>query len=74
MPGEGRAEADALETWAECIVQRAAVSLDDVENSLVRAAFTAAGGNMSKAAGLLGITRAQLAYRIKKLEGSDDPA
>ncbi|WP_343077594.1 sigma 54-interacting transcriptional regulator [Pseudomonas sp.] len=72
-PGEGRTQADALRTWAEDIVRRASVSLDDVENSLVMAAFSEADGNMSKAAGLLGITRAQLAYRVKKLEGPTDP-
>ncbi|MFC5771910.1 sigma-54-dependent Fis family transcriptional regulator [Thauera sinica] len=71
VPGEyGGVEADAWSSWAEDIVQHASVSLDVVENSLVKAAFSAAGGNMSKAAGLLGLTRAQLVYRVKKLEGS----
>lgn len=65
-------EADALCAWAEGVVRRAAVTLDDVENSLVRAAVDATGGNMSKAAGLLGITRAQLAYRVKKMEETSD--
>jgi len=64
----GGAEADALNAWADGMVQRAAVSLDEVENALVRAAFASAGGNMSKAATLLGVTRAQLAYRVKKLQ------
>ncbi|MCY1270798.1 Phenol regulator MopR [compost metagenome] len=64
----GGAETEALNTWADGIVQRSAVSLEEVENSLVRAAFSAANGNMSKAATLLGVTRAQLAYRIKKLQ------
>ncbi|WP_336335137.1 sigma 54-interacting transcriptional regulator [Pseudomonas putida] len=71
-PGERRARTDALEAWADSIVKGAAISLDDVENSLVKAAFNAAGGNLSKAAGLLGVTRAQLAYRAKKLELPED--
>ncbi len=61
------AEAQALMNWAEGIVGRASASLFDVEDTLVNAAFKAAGGNMSKAATLLGISRAQLAYRVKKL-------
>ncbi|THF60361.1 sigma-54-dependent Fis family transcriptional regulator [Pseudothauera rhizosphaerae] len=65
-------EADVLNAWADGVVKRAAVTLDDVENSLVRAAFGAAGGNMSKAATLLGITRAQLVYRVRKIIRTDD--
>lgn len=62
------AESDAIKAWAEGMVQRSAVSFDHIENSLVRAALLAADGNMSKAATLLGMTRAQLVYRAKKLK------
>lgn len=61
-------ESDAIRAWAEGMVQRSAVSLDEIENSLVRAALAVAEGNMSKAAPLLGMTRAQLVYRVKKLK------
>lgn len=61
------AESQALMNWAEGVVGRNSASLFDVEDSLVNAAFKAANGNMSRAASLLGITRAQLAYRVKKL-------
>ena len=44
------------------------VSLDDVEMSLVRQAIERSGGNQTKAAELLGISRDQLRYRLKKLE------
>jgi transcriptional regulator with GAF, ATPase, and Fis domain len=60
-------EAEALDAWAEGILARSNVSLDVIENTLVKAAFKSAQGNFTKAAGLLGMTRAQLAYRIKKL-------
>lgn len=66
--GHANLEADALFAWAEGVVKLPTVTLTDVENSLVKAAFDAADGNLSKAAGMLGITRAQLAYRIKKME------
>jgi len=44
------------------------LSLDDVEMSLVRQALEQSGGNQTKAAELLGISRDQLRYRMKKLE------
>jgi len=45
------------------------ISLDDVEMSLVRQALERSGGNQTKAAELLDISRDQLRYRMKKLEG-----
>ncbi len=44
------------------------VSLEDVEMSLVRQAIGRSDGNQTKAAELLGISRDQLRYRLKKLE------
>jgi two-component system response regulator AtoC len=44
------------------------VSLDEVEMSLVRQAIERSEGNQTKAAELLGISRDQLRYRLKKLE------
>jgi two-component system response regulator AtoC len=46
----------------------AGVSLDEVEMSLVRQAIERSGGNQTKAAEMLGISRDQLRYRLKKLE------
>ena len=44
------------------------LSLDEVEMSLVRQAIERSGGNQTRAAGLLGISRDQLRYRLKKIE------
>lgn len=44
------------------------LSLDEVEMSLVRQAIEQSGGNQTKAAELLGISRDQLRYRLKKIE------
>lgn len=44
------------------------VSLDEVETSLVRQAIEQSGGNQTRAAELLGLSRDQLRYRLKKLE------
>ncbi|WP_434034944.1 sigma 54-interacting transcriptional regulator [Cupriavidus sp. a3] len=65
---EASHEAEALAVWAEGIVARSQVSMDVIENTLVKAAFKAAQGNFTRAASLLGLTRAQLSYRIKKME------
>jgi DNA-binding protein Fis len=43
------------------------LSLDQLETELVRSAMAATGGNQSAAARLLGLSRAQLIYRLKGL-------
>ena len=44
------------------------LTLDEVEVSLVRQALARSAGNQTHAAQLLGITRGQLRYRLKKIE------
>jgi transcriptional regulator with PAS, ATPase and Fis domain len=44
------------------------ISLDQAELSFVRQAISRSGGNQTRAAALLGISRDQLRYRLKKLE------
>jgi DNA-binding NtrC family response regulator len=44
------------------------IVLDDVEMSLVSQALERVGGNQTRAAELLGISRDQLRYRLKKLQ------
>src|SRR5262249_36960715 len=46
------------------------VQLESVEMSLVEQAMRRSGGNQTRAADLLGISRDQLRYRLKKLEGT----
>lgn len=46
------------------------VQLEAVEMSLVAQAMEHSGGNQTRAAELLGISRDQLRYRLKKLEGA----
>jgi DNA-binding NtrC family response regulator len=40
--------------------------LNDVERQMIKQALAACGGNKSKAAGRLGITRTQLYVRLRK--------
>ena len=44
------------------------ISLDEAELSFVQQAIERSGGNQTRAAELLGISRDQLRYRLKKLD------
>ena len=46
------------------------MSLDETESMLLRFAVESAKGNLTAAARILGITRAQLTYRLKRDEGT----
>jgi two-component system, NtrC family, response regulator AtoC len=50
------------------------ISLEEVELSLVQQAMDYSNNNQTRAAELLGISRDQLRYRLKKLEGIDAEA
>ena len=63
--------AASVETLAEDVLQHNLGTLAEVEDALVRAALKQTGGNVSRAASLLGLTRAQMDYRAKKV-GIDD--
>ncbi len=47
-------------------ILRSGLSLDDLEQQLIHHAVDQAGGNLAGAARILGITRPQLSYRLKK--------
>jgi transcriptional regulator with AAA-type ATPase domain len=51
-----------------------ALTLDQVEAMLLEAAVDKARGNLSSAARMLGLTRPQIAYRLKRLHGDSDAA
>lgn len=62
----GEPEHLSLKDWAARAVLNGEADLMEIQNTLVEAALNAAKGNISKAAPLLGLTRAQLDYRLKK--------
>ena len=49
------------------------ISLEEVEMSFVQQAMERSAGNQTRAAALLGISRDQLRYRLKKLEEARPP-
>lgn len=53
---------------AQFVLPEGGMSLDEAELSFVRQAIQRSGGNQTRAAELLGISRDQLRYRLKKLE------
>jgi DNA-binding NtrC family response regulator len=53
---------------AQFVLPNEGISLDEAELSFVRQAIQRSGGNQTRAAELLGISRDQLRYRLKKLE------
>ena len=53
---------------AQFVLPSEGISLDQAELSFVQQAIERNGGNQTRAAELLGISRDQLRYRLKKLE------
>ena len=53
---------------AQFVLPSEGISLDEAELSFVRQAIQQSSGNQTRAAELLGISRDQLRYRLKKLE------
>jgi DNA-binding NtrC family response regulator len=73
-PSIGPAPADGLRSWIEHSVTEGTLSLREIESEIYRTAVSQSGGNLSAAARLVGITRAQLAYRLKMLAANPEPA
>jgi DNA-binding NtrC family response regulator len=55
-----------LEHWARGAMGKQGMTLAAVEEALVSAALDETNGNISRAAELLGVTRAQVSYRVKR--------
>jgi DNA-binding NtrC family response regulator len=70
-PGQSGPERDGSSAQNMFRLPPAGTSLEEVEMSLVRQAIDRSGGNQTRAAELLGISRDQLRYRLKKLEEAD---
>jgi DNA-binding NtrC family response regulator len=70
-PSQSGSERDGFSAQNMFRLPPAGTSLEEVEMSLVRQAIDRSGGNQTRAAELLGISRDQLRYRLKKLEEAD---
>jgi transcriptional regulator with PAS, ATPase and Fis domain len=70
LTGDSRGRSTLTVTSDQVRLPNEGLSLEEVEMSLVRQALERSGGNQTKAAELLDISRDQLRYRMKKLEES----
>jgi DNA-binding NtrC family response regulator len=61
---------NVIDADATISLPRQGISMDQVERSLLKQALAQAGGNQTRAADLLGLTRDQFRYRLKKLRGA----
>ncbi|MEP6922488.1 MAG: sigma-54 dependent transcriptional regulator [bacterium] len=64
--GGSTADSDGAGSWFS--LPSKGISLDEAEMSFVQQAIERSGGNQTRAAELLGISRDQLRYRLKKLD------
>jgi DNA-binding NtrC family response regulator len=64
----GTAASDNWNVAEKFLLPTEGISLDEAEMSFVRQAIERSGGNQTRAAELLGISRDQLRYRLKKLD------
>ena len=67
-PAQSSAAGGNIETSTRFVLPQEGLSLDEAELSFVKQAIERSGGNQTRAAELLGISRDQLRYRLKKLE------
>ena len=65
---QGNSSSSSENPAAQFVLPNGGISLDEAELSFVSQAIERSGGNQTKAAELLGISRDQLRYRLKKLE------
>jgi len=68
--GQSQPQANEVDVGPLVSLPAGGIPLDKVEMSLVQQALARSGGNQTRAAELLGISRGQLRYRLKKLEES----
>jgi len=73
VTGQKSSTAGPKEQSARFLLPNEGIPLEEVEMSLVRQAIERSEGNQTRAAELLGISRDQLRYRLKKLDGHHDP-
>lgn len=72
---ENAVETIANEPTATQLVNKAlneSIPLEQIETELLQSAVDRARGNLSSAARMLGISRPQIAYRLKKIEQADE--
>lgn len=73
-PDESAQRAVVIGKEASVHLPAGGILLAEVETSLMKQALAQASGNQTRAADLLGLTRDQFRYRLKKITGNDSAA
>src|SRR5262249_52100403 len=68
LPATVRAGGGAPRAAMDLEIPESGINLEDLERSLILKALEKAGGNVSRAARLLGLTRRTLQYRMEKIQ------
>lgn len=66
VAGQDDASLGSFDAWLEESLLQGSLRIDEIENRIYRTAVDRASGNLSAAARTLGISRAQLAYRLER--------
>jgi DNA-binding NtrC family response regulator len=66
-----RQRAQVIDASATVTLPLQGLSLDEVEASLMKQALAQAGGNQTRAADLVGLTRDQFRYRLKRIRSQE---
>jgi transcriptional regulator with PAS, ATPase and Fis domain len=74
LPATVRAGIGAARGATDIEIPDSGINLEELERSLIRKALAKAGGNVSRAARLLGLSRRTLQYRMEKIEGAPEGA
>jgi len=74
LPATLRSGAGAPKRATDIEIPDAGIDLESVERSLILKALEKAGGNVTRAARLLGLSRRTLQYRLEKMEGAPERA
>jgi len=74
LPASVRSGAGTTRRATDIEIPDAGIDLEAVERSLILKALDKAGGNVTRAARLLGLSRRTLQYRLEKIEGAPERA
>jgi transcriptional regulator with PAS, ATPase and Fis domain len=74
LPADVRAGIRASRGATDLEIPDRGIDLEELERSLIRKALAKAGGNVSRAARLLGLSRRTLQYRMEKIQGAPEGA
>jgi DNA-binding NtrC family response regulator len=72
LPASVRAGVSAPRSAVGLEIPDSGIDLEELERSLILKALEKAGGNVSRAARLLGLSRRTLQYRLEKIQGAPD--